>query len=146
MSSIILEQNTHHSYLTSITTESINNMLQIETVQSLFEFGALANEWQTLLHACDEDNLSLDHAWLLTYLQYFPPIHLRVFLVRNAQGELVAAARLKVSRNPIGVFGRILRSLEFIGGNAPCIYDHIQFLIHPDVDKTAAMNLIASSI
>lgn len=119
---------------------------QASVVQSLSAFEELAPEWMALLQACGEDNLSLDHPWLMTYLKYFPPVQLFVITIRNGEGELVAAAPLKIGRISKGVFSRFLRSLEFIGGNAPCVYDHIQFLLRPGEDIHEIARLMAQQI
>ncbi|MGX9105270.1 hypothetical protein ACWTQZ_26695, partial [Escherichia coli] len=86
-------------------------------------------------------NIALHHDWLSAYLAHFPPRSLCVALVEDADGALVAAAPWMIGQ-PVGVFGRLLKRLQFIG-TAPEVYDWAGVLIHPQMDPAAVMALLS---
>ncbi|MFI9149779.1 GNAT family N-acetyltransferase [Streptomyces sp. NPDC053367] len=65
-------------------------------------FAALAPAWARLHRRCSAATPFQNHAWLHSWwLSYGRPGRLRLFLVRDADGELAAAAALTAVRRPL---------------------------------------------
>jgi hypothetical protein len=65
-------------------------------------FAALAPAWDRLYRRCSAATPFQSHAWLHAWwLSYGRPGRLRLFLVRDADGELLAAAPLTAVRHPL---------------------------------------------
>jgi CelD/BcsL family acetyltransferase involved in cellulose biosynthesis len=124
------------------TLEAVYQGVVIREVES---FRTLQAEWDTLLGITGEANMSLEHRWLLSWLENFSPSQLCVILVKDSQGNLVGAAPLKISRSPSGAARRLLRQLQFIGSD-PCVYDWTKILIHPGANETEVLSEVARQI
>ncbi|MFJ6568872.1 GNAT family N-acetyltransferase [Streptomyces sp. NPDC091292] len=76
--------------------------LRIELCRDEAEFTALGADWNRLYRRCRSVTAFQSHAWLHSWwMSYGRPGRLRVVLVRDADGELVAAAPLMLVRAPL---------------------------------------------
>lgn len=116
-----------------------------KVLRSLSQFVAVSDEWEALLEASGEANISLHHAWLLQWLQHFTPDELFIVLVRDEQGQLKGAAPFLITRCKTGMARRLLRQLQFVG-TAPDLYDWMNVLIHPDDDVERILQRVSYEI
>jgi CelD/BcsL family acetyltransferase involved in cellulose biosynthesis len=91
-------------------------------------------EWQTLVTQLG-DTVSIQHThhWLTTWLKNTPPDSLLIITVREDTGRLIAATPLMIRRGPLGMMGRMLRMVQFVG-TQPTVYDWMDpLLILPEI-------------
>ena len=113
------------------------------TITTLAEFEALKTEWNDFLKQTGTHNLCLTHGWLLTWLQHFPPEQLLIIIVKDAHGQWVGAAPLKISKSKNGLSHRLLRQVQFIG-TQPTVFDWMKFAISPAASQERVIEAIAA--
>ena len=121
------------------------NIFSTQVIQTLDEFKAIAETWQSLLQDTQENNIALDHGWLLAWLTHFLPQQIFIVLVYDDQKKLVAAAPFQIQRTPSGLARRLLRRLQFIGTD-PSVYDDIKIICTKTIDKSAVFQSIAKCL
>ncbi len=117
----------------------------VSVIDSLPEFGAIAFIWDNLLQRCGIEYISLYHRWLSLWLEIFNPRGVFILLVRDEIGDLIAAAPFCISRNPSGLFSRLLRRVQFIGTH-PEVYDAMRVIIHPRADADRVLFHLAEAL
>jgi CelD/BcsL family acetyltransferase involved in cellulose biosynthesis len=98
-------------------------MLTIETLTTLSELEALTPEWRALLQTISLRTPSKSPLWQLTWWRHFGSLRslvnrheMRVFVLREASGELVAVAPMMITHRP-GIGPSLFRELQFFGAD-----------------------------
>ncbi|MGY3338466.1 hypothetical protein ACVW0K_004565 [Streptomyces filamentosus] len=87
---------------------TLGRALRTETCRDTEAFGRLAAEWTALYGRCSSATPFQSHSWLHSWwLSYGRPGALRVVLVRDGAGALVAAAPLMRARGPLPVLTQL---------------------------------------
>lgn len=72
-------------------------MFSTHVIQTIDEFKTISETWQGLLQDAQENNIALDHAWLLTWLTHFLPEQIFVVLVYDDQKNWLPGPPFKFS-------------------------------------------------
>ncbi len=115
-------------------------------IRRFSRFLELAEEWNDLVAHSGEVMITIEHGWLHAWLKNFSGSDdLFVVTVRNAKGELAAAAPFRIRRAPSGLNRRLLRHLQFIG-TEPCLYDEMKIIIRQGEDEGRILRLVAEQL
>jgi hypothetical protein len=117
-------------------------VLLIETVA---DFEALQEPWNSFISDSETRNLALTHAFLLAWLRHFPPCKLKIIVVQDAAGNWVSVAPFQISAGRTGYSQRLLQHLQWVG-TQPTIFDWIRLPVHPQADEQAVLTLIAKTM